>query len=163
MIKKLLFVFLTAIMIFSFCSCSLFPQKTVTIEKENIATVSINRRQELLDANLEMIKAIYGECSFFTVAEFEAFATDFFSQDVIDEYFNKGVFTEKDGKIISHISTENSYDLDNIHLSLTDNNIDFKNGCQSFNVELSDGITTKIIEFTVITENDKWVLKNIYL
>lgn len=162
MIKKILLLIAIVSLLFSFSGCSLFREKIVTVEENKITTLSTERKQELLEANLEILKTIHGESSFFTVAEFEAYATEFFAKNVIDEYFNKRVFSENNGKIISNINTGNEYDIDSLKLKLINGKTDIKNNEQSFDVELNDGNTAKIIKFTAVLEDDIWVLSNIY-
>ena len=54
--------------------------------------------------------------------------------------------TEKDGKIISSITTENQYNINLLSLKLVNGKVDIKNDEQSFDVELNDGNTIKIIK-----------------
>ena len=145
--------------------CSLFGTKVIKDELITIEKISQDKMEELVKANNDVVSTIYGNPKFFTTAELRGHISEYYDEDVIETYFTKKIFYDKDGKIVSTIKTENRKNISEMDFTINTNDISIINDKQSFEVVFSDGETEYKIEFTAIYNKNisDWVLEDIVL
>lgn len=145
--------------------CSLFGTKVVKDELITIEKISQDKMEELVEANNDVVSTIYGNPKFFTTAELRGHVSEYYDEKVIDTYFTKKIFYDKDGKIISTIKTENRKNISEMNFTINTSDISIVNDKQNFEVVFSDGETEYKIEFTAIYNKNisDWVLEDIVL
>lgn len=163
--KKILCFLVFCILMFSITGCSLFGPKIIKEEETNITKISTERMQELVSANNDVVDTIYGNPKFFTTAELRGHISEFYTDDVVKNYFSEKIFYDKDNKVCSTISVDNRKNISEMEFTINENNIEFFNNSQTFTVVFSDGETEYSLKFTAIfdKETSDWMLCDIYL
>ena len=80
--------------------CSLFGPKIIKEEETNITKISTERMQELVSANNDVVDTIYGNPKFFTTAELRGHISEFYTDDVVKNYFSEKIFYDKEIKFV---------------------------------------------------------------
>ena len=163
--KKILLLITLSLLIFSMTGCSLFGPKIVKETETNITKISVERMEELVIANNDVVDTIYGNPKFFTTAELRGHVSELYTEEVIKNYFSQKVFYDKDNKVYSTVSTDNRKNISKMKFTIDSNTIKLMNDTQTFTVSFTDGETEYLLDFSVIynEKQNEWLLCDIYL
>ena len=152
-------------MLLALSACYKEPKPEEIIEID-VNRISQQRMHELVEANNEILSAIYGTSNFQNTSELKQYAQKFYTDKIVNEYLTDTIFQINDeGTLYSPTLKKEKINKGTLNYEIDVHNVGFVNETQTFSVRFFDTNTTHNVQFVAIYDKTAkdWVLTSLVL